>query len=115
MTTNESKQDNPTSISTYIRELTAGDAMPRPENEAWEAMMTRIQFASGPAEIDEETYWWFLEVLPPRFMQGSSFCFAEGMEPFRLFWQRNGRYFVRSLDWQQTKSFCRLAGIPVYQ
>ena len=68
-----------------------------------------------PAEIDEETYFWFLEALPPGFMQGSCFCFAEGTEPFRLFWQRNGRYFVRSLDWHQTQSFCRLAGIPVYR
>ena len=115
MTTNETKQDNTSSLKTYFRELTAGKAIPKRENEGWETIMNRIESASGPAEIDEETYWWFIEILPPRFMRENYFCFAEGMEPFRLFWQRNNRYFVRSLDWHQTRNFCRLAGIPVYQ
>jgi len=48
-------------------------------------------------------------------MAGNCFRFAEGMEPFRLFCTRNGRYFVRSLDWKQTKSPCRLAKILVYE
>jgi len=78
-------------------------------------MMNRIESASGPAEIDEETYWYFLGTLPPRFMQENYFCFAEGMEPFQLFWERDGRYFARQLDWQQTRNFCRLAGIRAYQ
>ena len=115
MTTNETKQDNLTSLSTYFHELTAGQAIPRPENEAWEATMRRIESASRPAEIDAETYWWFLGALPPRFMQANYFCFAEGMEPFQLFWERDGRYFARQLNWQQTKNFCRLAGIRAYQ
>ena len=115
MTTNETNQDKTASLSTYFRELTAGEAIPRPENEGWEAMMNRIQSASGPAEIDEKTYWYFLGVLPPRFMQENYFCFAEGSEPYRLFWERDGRYFARQLDWQQTKNFGRLASIRVYQ
>jgi hypothetical protein len=115
MTTNETNQDKTANLSTYFRELTAGEAIPRPENEEWEAKMSRIKFASGPAEIDDETYWYFLGTLPPRFMRENYFCFAEGMEPFQLFWERDGRYFARQLDWQQTRNFCRLAGIPVYR
>ena len=111
MTANETKDDNPTDLTTYFCDLTAGEAIPRPENEAWAAMIERIQSASGPAEIDEETYSWFLEVLYPRFMQEKCFCFAEGSELFQLFWERDGRYFTRRLDWQQTNNFCRLAGI----
>jgi hypothetical protein len=115
MMTNETKQDNTAALKSYLQELTAGEAVPMPKNEPWEAAMERIHAATGPAEIDEETYFWFLEVLPPRFMAGSYFCFAEGMEPFRLFWKRNGRHFVRQLDWTQTKALCRLANTPVYQ
>jgi hypothetical protein len=36
------------------------------------------------------------------------------MEPFWLFWERDGRYFVRCLDWPQTRNFCRLAGIRAF-
>jgi hypothetical protein len=115
MTTNELKQDDITSLQDYFLELTTGEIVPRPENETWEAAMKRMESASWPAESDEETYFYFLGVLPPRFMYGSYFCFAEGMEPFQLFWERNERYFVRTLDWHQTRNFCRLADIPVYE
>jgi len=54
-------------------------------------MMARISGYRGLSEIDEEAYFWFLEVLPPRIMTGSFFCFAEGMEPFRLFWKSDGQ------------------------
>ena len=80
MTTNETKQHNRTSLKPYLEELAAGEAVPRLENETWEAMMARISGYRGLSEIDEEAYFWFLEVLPPRIMTGSFFCFAEGME-----------------------------------
>jgi hypothetical protein len=115
MTTNETKQDNTTSLTSYLQQLTAGEVVPRLEKETWEAMIGRISAHRGVSEIDEEAYFWFLEVLPPRIMLGSYFCFAEGMEPFRLFWQHQGRYFVRQLDWTQTKILCRLTKTPVYQ
>lgn len=113
MTTNETKQHNRTSLKSYLEELAAGEAVPRLENETWEAMMDRISGYRGLSEIDEEAYFWFLEVLPPRIMTGSFFCFAEGLEPFRLFWKCDGRYFVRQLDWTQTRTVCRLAKTPV--
>ena len=42
------------------------------------------------SEISEETFFYFLELLPPRWMNGSMFTFGEGSGLFRLFWQRDG-------------------------
>ena len=115
MTSNGTTHNSTATLLAYLGELTADEPKPRPEDEPWSETIERITTASGSAEIDAETYFWFLEVLPPRFMLGSYFCFAEGIEPFRLFWRCHGRYFVRVLDWRQTKNLCRLAGIPAYE
>src|SRR5262245_56282007 len=64
------------------------------------------------AEVDEETYFYFLEVLPPQFMCGGAFAFAEGMEPYILFWRERGRYFARMLTWDETKSLAQALRIP---
>ncbi len=98
----------------YLQELTAGEVAPMPESETWEATMERMAAAVAPAEINEKTYFYFIGVLPPRLMADNCFCFAEGAEPFRLFWERNGRYFVRSLDWDQTRILCRRFGAAAY-
>jgi hypothetical protein len=47
MTTNETKQHNRTSLKSYLEELAAGEAVPRLENETWEAMMARISGYRG--------------------------------------------------------------------
>ena len=60
--------------------------------------------------INEETWWYFLEVLPPRWMSGSAFAFTEGYDRFRLFWERSGEYFVRQLTEEQSDRFCQLTG-----
>ena len=94
----------------YIRCLTSGGTVStlRP-GESWARLTGRIA-ASGPiAEVDEETFWHFLEVLPPKWIDGDAFCFAEGMEPFRLFWQDGTHYFCRQLTWDETHRFCDLA------
>jgi hypothetical protein len=75
-------------------------------------MLKRISVEGRIAEVDEETYWHFLEVLPPRYVDERFFCFAEGMEPLRLFWREGRRYFTRQLNWQQTYRLCDLAEIP---
>lgn len=59
-----------------------------------------------------DEFEWFLDVLPPRWMSGSYFAFAEGATPFRLFWRKTGRYFARQLSAEETDTFCRLGGIP---
>jgi hypothetical protein len=43
-------------------------------------------------------------------MNGSSFVFAEGPGPFRLFWRRRDKYFGRELTQAETQRFCDLAG-----
>ncbi|HUU95645.1 MAG TPA: hypothetical protein VM487_07885 [Phycisphaerae bacterium] len=103
---------NVNTLAGCFRELSEGEAVPIPEGgETWRDMFDRIDAEKRIAEVDEETYWYFLEVLPPRYMDESFFCFAEGMEPLRLFWQRGCRYYVRRLNWKQTHKLCDLAGI----
>ena len=103
---------NVNTLAGCFRELSEGEAVPIPEGgETWRAMLRRTRAEGRIAEVDEETYWYFLEVLPPRYMDESFFCFAEGMEPLRLFWQRGCRYYVRRLSWKQTHNLCDLAGI----
>jgi hypothetical protein len=57
------------------------------------------------AQVTKATFDYYLDVLPPRWMKGSSFCFAEGIEPYRLFWKSGGRSFVRQLSWDETRHF----------
>jgi hypothetical protein len=72
-------------------------------------------FPSGQVcEIDETTYWFFLELLPPRWMNGNWFAYGEGTGPFRLFWQVQNCYFVRELSSDETRTFCRLSGISIH-
>lgn len=59
-------------------------------------------------EIDEEMFFYWLEVLPPKFMNKIkeidgvrryvSFGFAEGREPIVYFWRENGRFFCKRSD-----------------
>lgn len=82
----------------------------RPELEEWSALIERISLPGKIAEVHEETYWYFLEVLPPKYRRGNLFAFAEGAEALRLFWQKGKQYFCRQLTWDETREFCRLAG-----
>jgi hypothetical protein len=102
------------SLQEFIDDLT------RPEpfgfNTVDEAAPSRIL---GPladtgcvVEIDAETYSWYSAVFPQHFWRPSCFCFAEGFEPFRLFFRKSGRCFTRRLTWNETRTFCRLADIP---
>ena len=103
---------NVNTLAGCFRELSAGEAVPIPEGgEAWSDMLDRIGTDGQIAEVNEETYWHFLEVLPPRFINESFFCFAEGMEPLWLFWRRGDRYYIRRLNWEQTYALSDLAGI----
>lgn len=71
----------------------------RRSGQAWTDMTSR--FSSGErVEVTESEYWYFLEVLPPLRMSGSSFLFAEGdMTPIRF--ERQGeRYWAEQLHGQ---------------
>lgn len=63
-------------------------------------------------EVDEETYSWYLDVLPPHLMDGGFFCFAEGFVPYTLFWRAGGRFFAKQLTWAETSRLARFACVP---
>lgn len=72
-------------------------------------MIGRTTVSGAIHEVTEETWDYFLDVLPPRWMGRGMFAFAEGWEPFRLFWKRSGKFFCRQLSWDETRQFERLA------
>lgn len=61
--------------------------------------------------IDADTFDWYLDILPPRWMQGGEFMHAEGLESFRLFWRAKGGHYCRHLTEEETQQFCRLARV----
>lgn len=101
------------SLAEFVAFLRQAEIVPRPEGEEWSAMIPRISVTGTIAAIDQETYWYFLEVLPPKYQNGGLFAFAEGAEELKLFWSREEKYYVRPLTWDETQEFCRLARIPI--
>jgi hypothetical protein len=83
-----------------------------PDDETWPELLERITVPGRINEITEETYWYFLEVLPPKLFNGNQYCFAEGDEPLRLFWRQQGRCFCRQLTRDETHRVCDLSGLP---
>ena len=77
--------------------------------------MNRTHIENTIHEINEETYWYFLEVLPPKWFNGNLFAFAEGQEPLRLHWhygsRAENRYYCRQLTDEQTNQFCDAVGL----
>ena len=100
-----------TTLGEYVAQLQQADVISRPEDEDWPALIARISIPGRIAATDEETYWYFLEVLPPKYQRGNLFAFAEGAEALRIFWQKADAYFCRQLTWDETTDFCRLARI----
>jgi hypothetical protein len=99
------------SLAEFVAQLKAAEIVPLPQHGEWKEHVERISVPGRIAEVTEDDYDYWLEVLPPKYMRGSHFCFAEGAEAFRFFWQAGGRYFARQLTWEETVAFCRLAGI----
>lgn len=62
-------------------------------------------------EVTHEIYWYWLEVLPPKFLSRGLFAFAEGQEALLLFLARYGRYYARQTDWPTTFRFCEATGL----
>jgi hypothetical protein len=88
----------------YVSALRCGEAVQLKGRDSWEEMLARVSVPGQIAEVNEEMYWHFLEVLPPHWMEGSQFCYAEGMEPYRLFWRHEKGYFGRQLGWDETRT-----------
>lgn len=99
-------------LSAFLAALRSAPIVPRPQGEDWSALMARTAQPGVVCRIEEETYDYFLDVLPPKWM-GSGFAFAEGAEALRWFWRTGGECFCRQLTWDETREFCRLARIPL--
>lgn len=100
-------------LSDIVATLQQAPVNPMPKAEDWRQMIARASVEGHIAEVSEEFYWYFLEVLPPKYMDCHCFCFAEGAEPLRVFWRRGDRYFVRYLTWGETEAFCHSAHMPL--
>lgn len=96
----------------HLQHLNAAERVPLPPSEEWKEHVERISIPGRVAEITEEHYDYWLEVLPPKYMAGGLFAFAEGAEPLRLFWRgKDERFWMRQLTWDETTEFCRLASL----
>jgi len=105
------------SLSDLMQSLTQGDTeiVPEPEGEEWDRMIHRIHNTGRIHQVSDDTYWYFLEVLFPKWMQGSFFAFAEGQESLTLFWHRGTQHYCRRLTEEETTRFCRASGlVPNY-
>ena len=66
-------------LAECLQELSAGEAVPVPAvGETWHDMLDRVGVIGRIAEVDEETYWHFLEVLPPRYIDERFFLLCRG-------------------------------------
>ncbi len=75
--------------------------------------MKRISTPGVVHSIDEATYDYFLEVLPPRWMEVEGFAFGEGADLLTLYWVVPGgkEFSCRQLTELENEQFCQLAGI----
>jgi hypothetical protein len=105
----------PTTLGEFLAALKAGEPVPLPDDEEWKGMVERTTAPGRVCQVDEETYWYFLEVLPPRWMgRGAGFAFGEGADHVRLFWRGpDETYFCRQLTADENARFCTLANIPL--
>jgi hypothetical protein len=67
--------------------------------------------AGTTVEIKEETYYEKLDMLPPRYMDGSLFAYGEGAGSFSIFWQQGSNFYVHHLSHEHTDEFCKLARV----
>jgi hypothetical protein len=101
-------------LRAFVAQLKQAELDPRPPAENWPEHVERISHPGRITAVSEEQYDYWLECLPPKWMANAHFCFAEGAEAFRLFWfdRAADRYLARQLTWEETVTFCRLAGLP---
>ena len=102
-----------TTLGEFLARIQQVETIPCPAAEEWANLINRISVPRRIVEVTEDTYWYFLEVLPPKHMRCSMFAFAEDSGPIRLLWRKNLKHFCQQLTDEETQTFCRLARIPV--
>ena len=70
-------------LGEFLARIQQVETIPCPAAEEWADLINRISVPGRIAEVSEDTYWYFLEVLPPKHMRCSMFAFAEGAETVR--------------------------------
>lgn len=103
---------DPAALAAIVGTLREATVLPLPEREEWADLIKRISIPGVVIEVGEETFDYFLDVLPPKWMGHGGYCFAEGAEALRYFWKSRGQWFCRQLTWDETTAFCAAAGIP---
>src|SRR5206468_4095690 len=99
-------------LKEFLGHLKNAPIVPGTTSDAdWRQHVEEISVPGSVVLITEEDWFYWLVVLPPRFQRGNVFCFAEGAEPFRLFWREAGSHFARQLTAEETLLFCKLAGV----
>ena len=81
------------------------------DDEDWDAMIERIHVTGRVNTISAETYFYFFEVLPPKWFDGRFFAFAEGQDALSIFWHGKGRYYCRLLTDEETDRLCETSGL----
>ena len=98
-------------VDVLLSLTTNAEMTEQPGGEEWDAMIQRITTEGRINAISEETWFYFLEVLPPRLHGGSWFAFAEGDESLRVFWRQRGSHYCRQLTWEETHRVCDASGL----
>lgn len=97
----------------FLSEVTGeSGATLQPHDEPWAKTIERISDTARVAEVREETWWYFLEVLPPKILKSGWFGFAEGEEALRIFWRSGSKYYCRQLTEAQSRRLSDLVGLP---
>lgn len=65
-------------------------------------------------QILQTTYAYHAESKSVRWADGPKFMFANGLEPFQLFWINDGDYCGRQLSEEETFRFCQLTDVKRY-
>lgn len=104
----------PTALGNYLIRLKIGCPVLNAPWENSDKLISRVAAASPGTivQIDEETYFYYLEVLPPRFQMGSAFFYGEGAGPFIYLWRSATRlFYALPLSDEETDTFCQLAKV----
>lgn len=98
-------------ISQIVGALFAGEPSYQLNDDITWSQRVSLLRSGHLIEVTVEIYWYWLEVLPPKFMGRGLFAFAEGQEALLLFLARYGRYYARQTDWPTTFRFCEATGL----
>lgn len=101
-------------LSQFLNELTS-----REDRVPFIPNMDRENPPSFPegtiVPVTEEVYWYYLELLPPRWMRSSDFVFVDGAGKILYFWElgrgTEKKYFGLQLSEEESQTFYELARI----